>query len=75
MQHLSGPDWYARELAQLHDEIARLHRLLAVITPPGEPHKQIPGPHDNAPHRRSSDAPGGSPHSRRAVLRVLKRVE
>jgi hypothetical protein len=42
MPHLSGPDWYARELAELQEEIARLYRLLEVITPIGEPHEEPP---------------------------------
>jgi hypothetical protein len=49
MPHSSGPDWYARELAQLQDEMAQLHRLLEVITPIGEPHEETTGPHDGAP--------------------------
>jgi hypothetical protein len=75
MQHISGPDWYARELAQLQDEIVRLHRLLGVITPLGEPDEDTPGPRDGATPRRSSDSHGGLHHGRRAILRVLNRVE
>jgi hypothetical protein len=68
MQHLSGPAWYARELAQLQEEIARLHRLLEVITPIGEPHEETPGTHAGAPQPCSSDAHGASHPSRRAIL-------
>ena len=73
MQHISGPDWYAQELAQLEDEMARLYRLLEGITPIGEPHEDTPRPRDGAPQRLSASH-GRPPHSRRVLLRVLNRA-
>ena len=54
MPHSSGPAWYARELAQLQEEITRLYRLLEVLAPLSEPHEESPG-HPAEPARGESD--------------------
>ena len=53
MQPISGPVWYARELAQLQDEIARLHRLLEGIAPLSEPHEETSRTSGRAGPRRA----------------------
>lgn len=67
MPHISGPDWYARELAELQDEIARLYRLLGVITPIYEHHEDTQGhsvvpPTASRPTPRARRSTGGSSH-------------
>ena len=52
MQPISGPAWYARELAQLQEEITRLHQLLEVTAPLSEPHEETPRTSGRAGPRR-----------------------